>query len=70
MSCSYMSIDKTKILILTIIMWVITNKSLPWKTQFGWLVVLGLNGSLRQHLSLYQAFSHREGKRRAMIDES
>ena len=31
---------------------------------FGWLVVLGLNGPLRQYFSLCQAVSQREGKRR------
>ena len=31
--------------------------------QVGCLVVCGLNGSLRQYLSLYRAVSQREGER-------
>ena len=31
-------------------------------TGFGWLVVLGLNGPLRQHFSLYRAVFQREGE--------
>ena len=30
---------------------------------FGWLVVLGFNGPLRQYFSLYRAVSQREGER-------
>ena len=41
----------------------------------GWLVgslvgCFGLNGPLRQHFSLYRAFSQRGRKKREMIDES
>ena len=32
--------------------------------DFGWLVVFGLNGPLRQYFSLYRAVSQREGEGR------
>ena len=35
----------------------------------GWLVVLGLNGPLRQYFSLYRAVSQRGRKKRELIDE-
>ena len=31
------------------------------REKFGWLVVLGFNGPLRQYFSLYRAISRREG---------
>ena len=34
------------------------------EARFGWLVVLGLNGPVRQYFSLYQAVSQREGERK------
>ena len=33
-------------------------------SMVGWLVVLGLNGPLRQYFSLHRAVSQREGERK------
>ena len=33
------------------------------RMDFGWLVVFGFNGPLRQYFSLYRAVSQREGER-------
>ena len=37
---------------------------LKYCLHFGWLVVFGLNGPLRQYFILYRAVSQREGERK------